>query len=162
MEQTWNSSMNVRIMIWSFMYRTRQFVSPLTLKRTWIYPLIISNRRTEWTLTFVKTMAVFSTVCRVLLYTAIFAFLYQIPSIFPVLRGQCIKLKHGLFARLYPRHVRGLGAWLKPTGMRSGAFNRVRTLNSPPIWSQGFGPFAENGFRAFFVAKMSCEDTQHK
>ena len=81
------------------MYRTiRQFGSPLTLKRTRIYPLIISNQRTAWTLTFVKTMAVFSTVCHVLLYTAIFAFVYQIPSIFPALRLQCIKLKHGLFA----------------------------------------------------------------
>ena len=38
----------------------------------------------------------------------------------------------------------------------------VSTLNSPPISYQGFGPFAENGFRAFQRAKMSCEDTQHK
>ena len=66
------------------------------------------------TLTFVKTMAVFSTVCHVLLYTGIFAFVYHI---FPALRGQCKKLKHGTFARLSPRHVTGLGAWLKPTGI---------------------------------------------
>ena len=50
-------------------------------------------------------------------YTAIFAFVYQMPHIFPALRGQCKKLKHGTFARLYPGHVRGLGAWLKPTGI---------------------------------------------
>ena len=69
------------------------------------------------TLTFVKTMAVFSTVCHVLLYTGIFAFVYQMPHIFPALRGQCKKLKPGTFARLNPRHVTGLGAWLKPTGI---------------------------------------------
>ena len=39
------------------------------------------------------------------------------PHIFPTLRGQCKKLKHGTFARLYPRHARGLRAWLKPTGI---------------------------------------------
>ena len=54
------------------------------------------------TLTFVKTMAVFSTVCHLLLYTAIFAFVYQIPYIFPALRGQWKKLKHGTFADLTP------------------------------------------------------------
>ena len=27
------------------------------------------------------------------------------------------KFKHGTFARLNPRHFRGLGAWLKPTGI---------------------------------------------
>ena len=42
------------------------------------------------------------------------------------------------------------------------AFYRVPTLNSPPICSQGFGPFVENWLRAFHRAKMSCEDTQHK
>ena len=70
-------------------------------------------------MTFVKTMAVFYTLCHVLLYTAIFAFVNQMPHIFPALRGQCKKLKHGTFARLYPPppHVRGLGAWLKPTGI---------------------------------------------
>ena len=62
--------------------------------------------------TFVKTVAVFSTVCHVLLYTAISAFVYQLPHIFPALRGQCKKLKHGTVAWLYPRLVRGLGAWL--------------------------------------------------
>ena len=55
--------------------------------------------------------------------------------------------KHGTFALLYPRHVRGLGTWLKLTGILyllgesslaaesrclSGAF-RVPTLTSPPI-----------------------------
>ena len=35
------------------------------------YALVISNKRTTWTLTFIKTMAVFSTVCHGLLYTAI-------------------------------------------------------------------------------------------
>ena len=68
-------------------------------------------------MTFVITMAVFSTVCHVLLYTAIFAFVYQMPHVFPALRGQCKKLKYETFAQLYPRHVRGLGAWLKPTGI---------------------------------------------
>ena len=91
--------------------------SPLTLKWTWIYALVISNQRTAGTLTFVKTMAVFSTVCHVLLYTAIFAFVYQMPHISPSLRGQCKKFKYGTFARLYPRHVRGLGTWLKLTGI---------------------------------------------
>ena len=37
--------------------------------------------------------------------------------IFPALRGQCKKLKHGTFARLYPHHVRGLGVRLKHTGI---------------------------------------------
>ena len=32
----------------------------------------------------------------------------------------------------------------------------------PPICSQDFGPFAENGLIAFQRAKMSSEDTQHK
>ena len=68
-------------------------------------------------MTFVKTMAVIATVCHVLLYTAIFAFVYQMSQIFPTLRGQYKKLKHGTFAWLYPRHVRGLGAWLKPNGI---------------------------------------------
>ena len=68
-------------------------------------------------MTFVKTMAVFSTVCHVLLYTAIFAFVYQMPHIFPALRGQCKMLKYGTFAKLYPRYVKGLAAWLKPTGI---------------------------------------------
>ena len=44
----------------------------------------------------------------------------------------------------------------------SRAFYRVRTLDSPPLCSQGFGPFAKNGFREFHRAKMSYEDTQHK
>ena len=66
---------------------------------------------------FVKTMAVFPTICHVLLYTAIFAFVYQMPHIFPALRDQCKNLKHGTFARLYPRHIRGLGVWLKPIGI---------------------------------------------
>ena len=43
---------------------------------------------------------------------------------------------------------------------------RVRTLeglaDSPLICSQDFGPFAENGFRAFHRAEMSSEDTQHR
>ena len=69
------------------------------------------------TLTFVKTMAVFSTVCHVLLYSAIFAFVYQMLHIFPALRGHRKKLEHGTFARLNPHHVRGLGAWLKQTGI---------------------------------------------
>ena len=68
-------------------------------------------------MTFAKTMEVFSTVCHALLYTAIFAFVYLMPHIFPTLRGRYKMLKHGTFARLYPCHVRGLGAWLKPTGM---------------------------------------------
>ena len=36
------------------------------------------------------------------------------PHIFHALRGQCKKLKYGIFARLNPRHVRGEGALLKP------------------------------------------------
>ena len=69
-------------------------------------------------MTFVKPMAVIFTVCHVLLYTAIFAFVYQMQHNFPALRPrQCKKLKYGTFARLYHRHVRGLGAWLKPTGI---------------------------------------------
>ena len=68
-------------------------------------------------MTFVKAMAVFSTICHVLLSTAIFAFVYQMQQIFPALRGQCKKLKHGTFARLYPHDVRGLCAWLKQTGI---------------------------------------------
>ena len=62
-------------------------------------------------------MTVFSTVFHVLFYTAIFAFVYQMPHILPALRGQCKKLKHGAFSLLNPRRVRGLGAWLKPTGI---------------------------------------------
>ena len=69
------------------------------------------------TLTFVKTMAVFSTVCHVLLYTAIFAFVYQMSHIFPALKGQCKKSKQGTFALFNPCHVRVLGVWLKPTGI---------------------------------------------
>ena len=46
------------------------------------------------------TMAGFSTVCHVLIYTTIFAFVYQLPHICPALRGQCKTLKHGTFARL--------------------------------------------------------------
>ena len=84
--------------------------SPLTLKRTWIYALLISNRRTAGTLTFVKTIAVFSTVCHVLLYTAIFAFVYQMPHIFPALRRQCKKLKHGTFPALTPARS---GDWVR-------------------------------------------------
>ena len=52
---------------------------------------------------------------KVLLYTAIFALVYQLHHISPALRGQCKRSKHATFAGLYPRHVRGLGAWLKPT-----------------------------------------------
>ena len=109
------------------------------------------------------------------------------PHISPTLRGQCKKLKFGTFTRLYPSHVRGLAAWLKPTGklyflgesspeqkadawdIRTRrvpeAFYRVPILegaDSPPTWSQRFGSFAENGFRAFHRAKMSSENTQHK
>ena len=68
-------------------------------------------------LTFVKTMTVFSTICDVLLYTAIFAYAYPMPHLFPPLRVQCKMLKHCTFARLSPSHVRGFGAWLKPTGI---------------------------------------------
>ena len=67
-------------------------------------------------LTFAKFMAVFSTICHVLLYTAMFVIVYQMPHISPTLRGHCKKLKHGTFARLDPRHVRGLDAWLKLSG----------------------------------------------
>ena len=44
------------VLILSFMYRTiRQFgPPPLTLKRTWIYALVISNQRTAGSFTFVK------------------------------------------------------------------------------------------------------------
>ena len=62
--------------------------SPLTLKWTWIYALVISNQRTAGTLTFGKAMAVFSTVCHVLLYTAIFAFVH-----FPRTKGTMQKVK---------------------------------------------------------------------
>ena len=86
---------------------------PLTLKRTWIYALVISSLRISGTLTFVKTIAVSSTVRHVLLYTAIFAFVYQMPPIFPALRGQCKKLIYSIFARLYPCHVRGIGCMVK-------------------------------------------------
>ena len=61
-------------------------------------------------------MAVFSTVCHVLLYTTMFAFVFQMPHICPALSGQCKKLNHGSFAQLYTPHVWGLSAWLKPTG----------------------------------------------
>ena len=72
------------------------------------------------TLTFVKTMAVSPPPVMLYFvrsYTAIFAFVYTMQHIFPTLMGQCKKLKHGSFARLYISHVRGLGAWLKPTGI---------------------------------------------
>ena len=62
-------------------------------------------------------MAVFSTVFHVLLYTAIFALVYQMPHIFPALMEQCKKLKHDTVARLNPHHVRGFDAWLKQTGI---------------------------------------------
>ena len=83
---------------------------------TRIYALDISNKRTADTLTFVKTIAVFYTVCHVLLYTAMFAFVYQMPYSSPAQRGQCKKLKHSMFSRLYPNNFSGLGAWLKLTG----------------------------------------------
>ena len=67
-----------------------------------MYALVISNQRTAGSLTFVKTMAVFSTVRHVLLYTVISAFVYQMPHIFPALRGQCKKLKYGTFAGYIP------------------------------------------------------------
>ena len=65
---------------------------------------------TAGTLTFVTS------VCHVLLCTAMFAFVYQLPHISPTLRGQFKKLKHVTFTRQYCSHVRGLGAWLNPTG----------------------------------------------
>ena len=49
------------------------------------------NKRTAGTLTFVKTMAVFSSVCHVLLCTAMYAFVYQMPHISLAPRGQCKK-----------------------------------------------------------------------
>ena len=91
---------------------------------------------------------------------------------FPCTKGQCKKLKCGTFFRLNPRHVWGLGAWLKLTDIniligRELTCSRKLMLESShseqsPIWSQGFGPFSENGFRAFYRAKISCIDTQHK
>ena len=45
-----------------------------------MYVLVISNKRTAGTLTFVKTMAVFSAVCHVLLCTSMLAFAYQMPT----------------------------------------------------------------------------------
>ena len=66
------------------------------------------------TLTFVETMAVFSTVCHVLLYTAIFAFAFVLyikcRTFSPHLGDNAKSSKHGTFAGLYLRHVRGLGA----------------------------------------------------
>ena len=49
-----------------------------------------------------------------------------------------------------------------------GAFLRyfiVHTLlkgsgGTPSVWGQGISPVAENGFRAFQMAKMSYQDTQ--
>ena len=83
--------------------------SPLTFMRTWIYALLISNQRTAGTLTFVKTMAVFlHCLSCFTLYCHICLCISNV-----ALRGQCKKLKHGTFARLNPRHVRGL----KPTGI---------------------------------------------
>ena len=104
---------------------------------------------------FAKTMAVFSTVCHVLLYTVTFAFLY--PHMLQALSKRCKRLKPGTFAQLYPLYVRD---WvralnrlvhytclerahlqLKPDAKDirirrvPGAFYRVRTLDSPPIWS---------------------------
>ena len=35
-------------------------------------------------------------------------------------------------------------------------------MDSPSLRSQGFGPFAENGFREFHRAKMSYEGTLNK
>ena len=88
--------------------------SPLTIKRTWIYALVISNQRTAGTLTFVKTMAVFSTVCHVLLYTAIFAFVYQTPHILPTLReGTMQKVKIWYICPVIPQPCQGIGCVVK-------------------------------------------------
>ena len=110
MEQIWNSSMNVRILFSSFMYQsTRQFGFPLTLKRTWMYALIISNRRLAMSLTFVKTLAVTSTVCHVLLCIAMLTLYIKCPTC-PRTKGTL--QKRCTFALPYPHHVKGLGACL--------------------------------------------------
>ena len=90
--------------------------SPLSLKRTWIYALVISNRRTAGTLTFVKTMAVFSTVCHALLYTAIFAFafvLYIKCRTFPYTKGTMQKVKTWYICPAIPPPCQGIGCVIK-------------------------------------------------
>ena len=47
MERTWNSSINVHILCTKLL---GNLCFPLTLKRTWIYALVISNKRTSETL----------------------------------------------------------------------------------------------------------------
>ena len=69
------------------------------------------------TLTFVKTMAVFSTVGHVLLYTAIYDFVYQMSHIFPALRGQCKKFKTWYICPVLTPPCGALGAWLNQTGI---------------------------------------------
>ena len=95
----------------------RNLGSPLTLKRTRIYALFISNWRTAGTLTFVKPWQ-FSPPSVMFYCILPYLSLYiKMPHIFPALRRQCKKLKHGTFARLNAGHVRGSGVWLIPTGI---------------------------------------------
>ena len=69
--------------------------------------------RTAGTLTFVKTMAVFSTVCHGLLYTDILAFVFQIPHIFWATRGLCKKVKTWYICPAIPPPCQGIGCVVK-------------------------------------------------
>ena len=86
--------------------------SPLSLKRTWIYALVITNRRTAGTLTFVKTirLSCFTLYCHICLCLCI---VHQMPHIFPTLRGQCKKFKTWYICPAIPQPCQGIGCVIK-------------------------------------------------
>ena len=148
--------------------------------RTWIYVLVISNKRTAGTLTwqFSPTSVMFYFILPYLpLYINCPAFTYtkgtmkkiKTWSIYLAISGPCQRIwcvvKTDWYIILIGWELtcsRKLMLEIIRIRCVQRAFYRVRTLRCSPLWSQGFGPFAENGFREFHRAKMSYEDTQHK
>ena len=72
-----------------------------------MYALIISNKRTARSLTFVKTMPVTSTVCHVLLCIAMLTFYIKCPT-YPHTKGTL--KNHSKFALPYPAMS---GDWMR-------------------------------------------------
>ena len=93
---------------YSYTERLGNLGSPFTLKQTWTYALVISNRRTAGTLTFVKTMAVFSTVC-MFYYILPYLPLYIKCHTFPNTKGTMQKVKSWYICLAIPLPCQGIG-----------------------------------------------------
>ena len=171
MERTWNSSIYLHILLWWFIYQTtREFGFSLTLKKTWIYALVISNKSLTWQISRPSVMFYFI-LPYLTLYINCPTFTHTkgkmqkvktwfiCPAISPPCQRIVCVVKTEWYIILIGRaHLQQKAdAWDIRISRIPRAFYRVRTLDSPPLWSQGFSPFVENGLREFLRAKWAMK-----